>query len=96
MPSSARLEALAGAALAEAVGEVGHVPIPDVGRERFDGDQVQLVELDGVLTVDAGVAGPRRNWTRSRVEQPSVLVVGLIRQGGGDLLDVDGTSAQPA
>ena len=79
----------AGRPVADAVGEVGHVLIPDVRRERVDGNEVQLVDLDGVLPIDAGVAGPERHLARSRVDQPSVLVVGLIRERGGDLLNVD-------
>jgi hypothetical protein len=29
-------------------GEVDHVLVPDVGRQRIDADQIQLVEIDGV------------------------------------------------
>ncbi|WP_256792221.1 hypothetical protein [Terrabacter sp. Ter38] len=52
-------------------------------------DEVELVDFDGVLAVDAGVAGPERHLTCSRVEQPSVVVARLIRECGCDLDDVD-------
>ena len=55
----------------------------------MDGDEVQLVDLDGVLAVDARVAGPEDDLAGSRIEQPSMVVVRLIRQCGGDLLNVD-------
>ena len=45
--------------------------------------------VDGVLPVDARVAGPERHLARSWVDEPSVLVIGLIRKRGGDLLNVD-------
>ena len=44
---------------------------------------------DGVLTVDARVAGPEDHLARARIDQPSMLVVSLVRQRGGDLLNVD-------
>lgn len=59
-------------------GEVGHVLVPDVRRERIDGEFVQLVEIDGCLAVDAGVGGPEQDFAGVRVDQPSVFVVGLV------------------
>jgi hypothetical protein len=52
------------------IGEVGHVLVPDPGRQRVDDDQVQLVEVDRRLAVDAGVSCPERDLSR----------VGLISQ----------------
>jgi len=78
----------AGRAVADAFGEIGHVLVPDEGRERVDHDEVQLVDLDRVLAVDAGVAGPEQDFAGERIEQPSI-VVSLVPQRGGDLLDVD-------
>src|SRR3954467_12901796 len=78
-----------GSSVAEAVGKVDHVLVPDVGREGIDEDEVQLVDLDGVLTVDAGVAGPEDDFARAWIQKPSMVKVLLIRQCGGDLLNVD-------
>ncbi|WP_295696897.1 hypothetical protein [Lapillicoccus sp.] len=78
----------------EALSEVDHVLVPDVRRDRFDGNEVQLVDLDGVLAIDACVARPERDLARARVEQPSVLVVRLIRESGGDLVNVDPAQVQ--
>ena len=69
----------AGGAVADAGSKIGHVLIPDVGRERVDDDEIQVIDFDGVLPVDVRVAGPERHLARSRVHQPSVLVVSLIR-----------------
>ncbi len=80
--------------VAEAVGKVGHVPKPHIGRERIDGDEIELVDLDGVLPVDARVGGPEHHLTGSRVDEPSVLVVSLIRERGGDLLNVDSAQVE--
>jgi hypothetical protein len=62
------------------VGEVGHVLVPDPGRQRVDDDQVQLVEVDRRLAVDAGVGRPERDLSRVRVDQPVMFVVGLVGQ----------------
>jgi hypothetical protein len=40
------------------IGEVGHVLVPDLGRQRVDDDQVQFVEVGRLLAVDAGVGCP--------------------------------------
>jgi len=48
-----------------------------VGRKRLDGNEIHLVDVDGSFSVDAGVTGPQRQLARSRVDDPSVLVVGL-------------------
>jgi hypothetical protein len=76
-------------AVADALSEVGHVLKPHIGRKRIDDEKVQLVDLDRVHPVDACVAGPERQLARAWVDQPSVLVVSLIRQCGCDLLNVD-------
>ena len=34
--------------VAELTGEVAQVLVPDVGRQRIDADQVQIVEVDGI------------------------------------------------
>jgi hypothetical protein len=62
------------------IGEVGHVLVPDPGRQRVDDDQVQLVQADRRLAVDAGVGRPERDLSRVRVDQPAVFVVGLAGQ----------------
>lgn len=41
-------------AVADAVSEVGHVLKPHVRREWIDGDEIEHVDLDRVLPVDAG------------------------------------------
>jgi hypothetical protein len=48
----------AGSQIADADGEVGHVLVPHVGRQRLDREQIQLVEVDRGLTVDPAVLGP--------------------------------------
>ena len=50
----------AGGAVADAVSKVGHVPLPHGGRERVNENETQLVDLDAILPVDDGVAGPER------------------------------------
>ncbi len=87
-------QAPAGRIVADALSETGHVLIPDVRRDRIDGNEVQLVDLDGVLAVDACVAGPERHLSRSRVEQSTVLIVGLIRERSCDLLNVDSAEVE--
>ena len=75
--------------IADAASEVDHVLEPDVGGKRVDWDQVEVVEVDGVLPIDTGVTGPERQLACSRVDQPSVFEVSLILQRSGDLFDVD-------
>jgi hypothetical protein len=65
-----------GALIGDSVGEVGHVLIPDPGRQRLDDDQVQLIEVDRRLPVNAGVSRPERDLDRVRVDQLPVLVIG--------------------
>jgi hypothetical protein len=36
-------------------GEAGHILVPDPGRQRVNDDQIQLVEVDRRLPVDAGL-----------------------------------------
>src|SRR6266496_670659 len=43
------------------LGEVRHVLVPDPGRQRVDADQVQVVEVDRRLTVDAGIGRPEHD-----------------------------------
>ena len=88
------LQALARSAVADAVGEVDHVLIPDVRREWIDGYQVEIVKVDRVLTVDVGVADPHRDRAGPSADQPWVLVVGLTSQGGRGLFDVDSVEMQ--
>jgi hypothetical protein len=71
------------------VGEVGHVLVPDPGRQRVNDDQVQIVEVDRRLPVDAGIGRPERNISGFRVDKPVVFVVVLVGQRGGDLLQID-------
>jgi hypothetical protein len=52
----------------------------------LDTDQVQLVEVNPGLAVDAGVGGPEHDLSGLWADQPPMLVVGLIRQRGSDLL----------
>jgi hypothetical protein len=83
-----------GVSVADALSEVSHVLVPNMGGERVDENEIQLVDLDGVLSVDARVAGPERHLARTRVDQPTVLVVGLIRERGCDPLNVDSTQVE--
>lgn len=80
--------------IAQTIGEVDHVLVPDVRRQGIDSDEVQLVELDGVLAVNAGVTGPEHHLAGARIDQPTMLVVSLVGQRGGDVLDVDGVQIQ--
>lgn len=62
--------------------------------ERVNEDQVEIVKVDRVLTVDACVAGPERDLTGLWVDQPPVLIVALVDQGGCDLFNVDSVEVQ--
>ena len=79
----------AGALIGDSVGEVGHVLVPDPGRQRLDDDQVQFIEVDWGLPVDTGVSGPERDLSRVRVDQPVVFVIGLVGQRVGDLFKIE-------
>lgn len=48
-----------------------------------------LFPLAPASSVDAGVAGPERDLAGLRVDQPPMLVVALVREGGSDLLNVE-------
>jgi len=74
--------------IADPLGEVGHVLVPDVGRERVDADQVQVVEVNGVLTVDPEVGRPEGNLSGPRIDQPAMLVARLVGKSVSDLLQV--------
>jgi hypothetical protein len=78
-----------GAFLGYSVGEVGHVLVPDPGRQRIDDDQVQLIEVDRRLSVDAGVGRPEGDLSRVRVDQLVVFVAGLVGQRVRDLLQIE-------
>jgi hypothetical protein len=60
-----------------------------MGGERIDGNQIQLVKLDRVVPIDAGVRCPERNLACVWIDQPAVFVVGLVRQRGCDLVYVE-------
>jgi hypothetical protein len=75
--------------IGKSFGEVGHVLVPDPRWQRIDADQVQIVEIDGCLAVDAGVGRPERDLSGLRVDQPPVLVAGLAGQRVADLLQVE-------
>jgi hypothetical protein len=77
-----------GSLVADVSGELSHVLVRDGGRQRIDAEQVQLVEVHGRLAVDSGVGGPEHDFSGLGVDQPPVLVVGLVRQRGGDFLKV--------
>jgi len=81
--------ACASAFISNLPGKVGHVLVPDVGGQWIDADQVQLVEVDRRLPVDAGVGRPERDLPGLRVDQPPVFVVGLVGQRVGDLLQIE-------
>jgi len=76
------------------VGEVGHVLVPDPGWQWIDADQVQFVEVDRCLAVDAGAGGPERHLSSLRVDQPPVFVVGLVGQRVADLFKVEAAQIQ--
>jgi hypothetical protein len=78
-----------GSLVAELISEVGHVLVPDVGRQRIDADQIRLVEVDGCLAADPGVGCPDRDFSSLRIDQPPVFVVGLVGQRVSDLLQVE-------
>ena len=84
-------EPAAGTFVADGLGEVDHVAIPDPRRQGVDGDQglVQLVQVDRVVPVDAGVGSPEHDLTRVGVDQPCAFEVVLVRQRDGDLLQID-------
>ena len=78
-----------GGVVTDPFGEVGHVLVPDIGGKRIDWNQIQLVELDRVLPIDACINRPERDLASPWVDQPSVLVVGLIRQRRRNLVHVE-------
>ena len=78
-----------GALIGDPVGEVGHVLVPDPGGQRLDEEQVQFIEVDRCLPVDAGVSRPERDLPRVRVDQPVVFVIGLVGQRVSDLLQIE-------
>src|ERR1022692_2673419 len=51
-------------------------------------DQVQFVEVNGGVAVDPGVGCPENDLSGLWVDQPPVLVAGLVRQRDGDLPEI--------
>jgi hypothetical protein len=78
-----------GAFIGNLLGEVGHVLVPDPGRQWIDADQVQFVEVDRCLAADAGVGGPEHDLSGLWVDQPPMIVIGLVGKRVGDLLQID-------
>src|SRR6478672_4918986 len=78
-----------GYSVADAVGKVGHVLKPHRRWQRVDEDEIELVDLDWVLPIDTRVAGPEGHLTRSRIDQPSMLVVSLISKSRCDVIHID-------
>ena len=68
--------------------------VPDPGRQRLDEDQVQFIEADWCLPVDAGVSRPERDLSRVRIDQPVAFVIGLAGQPAGDLLQIEAAQAK--
>ena len=50
-----------GSLVADLIGEVGHVLVPDAGRQRIDADQIPLVKVNEGLVVDSGVGCPEHH-----------------------------------
>ena len=94
LPLQRLAQSSASGAVADAVGKIGHVLVPHVGRKGVYGNEIQLVEFDRVMPVYARVAGPVRYLASARVDQPPVLVVSLIRQRRCDLLNVGLTEVE--
>ena len=55
-------QASSGGTVADALSEVGHVLMPDVRGDRVDGNEVQLIDLNGVLAVDAVSLVQNATW----------------------------------
>jgi hypothetical protein len=55
----------AGPVVADSRGEVGHVPVPHERGQWIDADEIQLVEVDRVVAVDAGIGCPDYDLTGS-------------------------------
>jgi hypothetical protein len=72
-----------GAFIGDGFGEVGHVLIPDPGWQRIDADQVQLVEVDRCLAVDAGVGLVGQRVAIEDVRREAVVVFDETRPATG-------------
>jgi hypothetical protein len=48
-------ESSAGPLVADALSEICHVLVPHARRQRVNGDQIEIVQVNGVVAVDAGV-----------------------------------------
>jgi hypothetical protein len=81
-------EPASGPFIGDGFGEVGHVLVPDPSGQRVDADQIQLIEVDRRLAVDAGVGRPERDLSGLRVDHPPMLVAVLVGQRDADLLQV--------
>ncbi len=53
--------------------------------QRLNRQQVHIVEVDRHTTIDPAVLGPHRDLSGLRVDQPPVVVNGLVLQRSGDL-----------
>src|SRR5258708_3018104 len=89
-------EPLPGLPAGDRLGEVGHVLVPDPGRQRVDGSEVrsEFVEVDQIVAVDSGVGRPERDVSAARIDQPPVLIAFLVSQCLGDLLQVEAMQFQ--
>jgi hypothetical protein len=52
------------------LGEVSHVGVPNRRGEGIDRHQIQLIEVDRVRPIDAGVRCPEGQLSGARVDQP--------------------------
>src|SRR5262245_51756737 len=82
-------ESPTGAVVADLLDKVGHVLIPDMGGQRIDSDQVQLVEINRIAPVNPEVAGPEHDLTSLRVHQPPPIIRILILQRGRNLVQIE-------
>ena len=78
-----------GTLIRDPVGEVSHILIPDPRRQRIDDNQVQIIKIDRRLPINAGTGRPEHDLSRARIDQPVVLIVGLVSQRVGDFLQID-------
>jgi hypothetical protein len=88
LPFQGSRQVASGLVIADPHGEVGHVLVPDAGREGVDADQVRVIEVDGCLAVDTGIGSPQHDLSGLRIDQPAMLVIGLVAKSSSDLLQV--------
>ena len=60
--------------------EVSHVLVPHIGRQRVDADQVDIVQINGMLAINPAVLGPQRDLPAVRIDQPAMLEIPLVTQ----------------